>query len=146
MKAIGFLVAAGALGAGLYFGMRGGGGGLSGTRTRTRLRGDAEVGELKVFVDNDGALYRQRTTPIMKNLALKLAKGIYDKTKAEKVWMYLVEDGAKKYAKDSGNSVPWHEMFSMTDRRAVARRLNDEFLAEWKLGNYNNLLPKKYQA
>ena len=44
MKAIGgVLLAAGALGAGLYFGLRGGGGGLSGTRTRTRLRGQIET-------------------------------------------------------------------------------------------------------
>ena len=146
MKLIGALTAAGALGVGLYFTLRkGGGGSLSGQRTRTRLRGDAEVGELKVFVDNDGTLYRQRTTPIMKNLALKLAKGIYDKTKAEKAWMYLVEDGAKKFTKESEITVPWHEVFSISDRRAVARRLNDEFLEEWKLGNYDNLLPKKYK-
>ncbi len=135
MKGIGgFFLAAGALGAGLYFTMRGGGGGaLSGSRRRRGLRGDAEQTELKIFIDNDGTLYRSKTVPIMKNLERKLEKGIYDKTKAEKLWMYLVEDGAKKYAKDAGGSATWHKMFSMADRKAVARELNEAFLTEHKI-------------
>jgi hypothetical protein len=129
MKAIGLLAAAGALGLGLYFTLRGGshGGGMSGARGRRRgLRGDAEVSELKIFIDNDGDLYRQQYTPILKNLTTKLARGVYDKTKAEKIWMYLVENGAKKYTKEYGTADPgeWHRTFSIADRREVARELN----------------------
>jgi hypothetical protein len=149
MKMIGALAAAGALGVGLYFTLRGGGhgGGMSGARGRRRrgLRGDAEQEELKVFIDNDGRLYENQTKPILKNLATKLAKGVYDKAKAEKLWMYLVENGAKKYAADAGGTASWHDMFSIADRREVAKELNNEFLTEWKLGNYDNLLPKKYK-
>lgn len=148
---VGFLLAAGALGSGLYFTLRGGGGGgseepaLSGYRRRRGLRGHAEEQELKLFIDNDGDLYRQQTTSIMKNLATKLAKGVYDSSKAEKLWMYLVENGAKKYAREAGEGGVWHTMFSMADRKAVAKALNSDFLTEWKLGNYKHLLPKKYQ-
>lgn len=146
-KLLGFLVAAGAVGAGVFL-MRGGKlPGLSGSRRRrAHLRGDAEVGELKTFIDNDGRLYEQQTKPIMKNLATKLAKGVYDRTKAEKLWMYLVENGAKKYTREVEiEGVPWHQVFSMEDRKAVARDLNADFLTEYKLGNYDHLIPKKYQ-
>lgn len=37
-------------------------------------------------------------------------------------------------------------VFSMSDRKAVAKRLNDDFITEAKIGNYDNLLPKKYQT
>lgn len=146
---LGFLLAAGALGGGLYVTLRGDRGSatpaLGGSRRRRGLRGQPEISELHTFIDNDGDLYRQQYTPILKNLATKLAKGVYDSSKAEKLWMYLVENGAKKYAKEYMQGSSWHQTFSMADRKAVAKRLNEAFLAEWKLGNYNSLLPKKYQ-
>lgn len=85
---IGFLLAASAVGTGVYV-MRGGRGmHLSGSsRRRGRgLRGPAEVTELKLFIDNDGDLYRQQTTSILRNLVTKMAKGVYDRSKAEKLW------------------------------------------------------------
>lgn len=121
--------------------------GLGRSRARRSLRGfggHAEQSELKLFIDNDGDLYRQQTTSIIKNLATKMAKGVYDRAKAEKLWMYLTESGAKKYAKESGDGGAWHNMFSITDRRQVAKDLNDNFIDEWKSGSYRNLLPKKY--
>lgn len=145
---LGFLVAAGAVGVGVFIARGGHVPALSGARRRGRgLRGEAEARELRLFIDNDGDLYRQQTTSIMKNLATKLAKGVYDRQKAEKLWMYLVEAGAKKYNREFGteSSFPWHKMFSMADRKEVAKELNDHFLTEWKLGNYHHLLPKKYQ-
>lgn len=137
MKLIGALTAAGALGVGLYFTLRGSrGGGLS---------GPTEARELHLFCENDGDLYRRQMQPIQKNLATKLARGIYDRAKAEKLWGYLAESCAKKYMKETGGSMPWHKMFSIADRRDVAKTFNDHFLAEWKLGNYDHMLPKKYK-
>lgn len=147
-RLMGFLAALGAIGTGVFLLRGGGGGGMSGSRRRGRanLRGESEAHELKLYIDNEGGLYRQQTTPIMKNIATKLARGVYDRAKAEKLWMYLVESGAKKYNREFGDesSLPWHKMFSLEDRRAVAKELNDHFLVEYKLGNYDNLLPKKY--
>ncbi len=142
---IGFLLAAGAVGAGVYV-MRGGRGmHLAGaSRRRGRgLRGPAEIEELTLFINNDGDLHRGQTESILKNLATKMAKGVYDRSKAEKLWMYLVESGAKKYASKFGGT--WHQMFSMQDRRDVAKQLNDEFVEEAKHGNYDHLAPKKYR-
>jgi hypothetical protein len=99
--------------------------------------------ELHLFIDNDGDLYRQQYQPILKNLVTKQAKGVYDKDKAIKLWLYLVESGAKKYVKEYGGV--WNVMFSVPTRREVAAKLNEHFLAESALGAYASLLPKKYQ-
>jgi hypothetical protein len=56
-----------------------------------------------------------------------------------------VEAGAKKYAKESGD-YPWHKMFDVPTRKAVAEDLTRHFETEAKIGNYDNLLPMKYQA
>ncbi len=130
--ALGLTLALGAVGAGAYLML----GGqlprmphLSGSRRRSSLRGHAEESELKLYIDNDSGLYHQQTQPIIKNLQKKLAKGVFDKSKSEKLWMYLVENGAKKYAKEFGGV--WHKMFSMADRKAVARALAESFVEEY---------------
>ena len=117
---------------------------LRGHSRRHQLRGESEQTELKLFIDNDGDLYRGQTTSIIKNLAAKMAKGVYDRTKAEKLWMYLVESGAKKYSREFSDGKDWHKMFDMPDRRQVAKELNDDFLTAWKEGSYRDKLPKKY--
>lgn len=101
--------------------------------------------ELELFIDNDAELYRRQTQPIIKNLATKLAKGVYDGTKAIKLWMYLMDAGAKKYSKEYGDGKDWNIMFSVATRKEVANRFNQTFLTEYALGNYSNMLPKKYQ-
>jgi len=135
MKAplFGLAIAASALAGGAYL-MLGGrmphAPALSGSRRRRGLRGHAESSELKLYIDNDGDLYRSQTTSIINNLKRRLAKGTYDRTLAEKLWGYLAESGAKKYVKDMGGGT-WHQVFSVADRKAVAKELNDDFLAEY---------------
>lgn len=101
---------------------------------------DAEAQrELKLFMDNDADLYRQRVTPINKNLVNKMAKGVYQPEKAAKLWSYAVEEGAKKYKQANGGN------FTVQDRRAVAKSLERNFRSEAGYGNYDNMLAKKYQ-
>ncbi|TRO54900.1 hypothetical protein E2P64_08140 [Candidatus Bathyarchaeota archaeon] len=108
---------------------------------------DEELGdELKVFIDNDGQLYRSQAIPIYKNLVNKHAAGKYQSDLAVKLFMYLVDAGAKKYAKEEGSkNQKWNDIFSKATRLYVAKELEKEFKAEMKLGNYDNLLMKKYQ-
>jgi hypothetical protein len=120
-------------------------GGSRRRRSRGQFRGESEQTELKLFIDNDGDLYRGQTTSIIKNLAAKMAKGVYDRSKGEKLWMYLVESGAKKYSREFSDGKDWHTMFDMADRRQVAKELNDDFLTAWEEGSYRDLVPKKYQ-
>jgi hypothetical protein len=100
--------------------------------------------ELKLFTENDGDIYRQQTASILKNLATKAAKGIYRHEPAAKLFMYLTETGAKKYAKEFGGI--WHDIFPIAIRRIVADEWATEFESEYKNGSYDGMLPKKYRA
>ena len=95
--------------------------------------GIIEMRELKMYIENDGQLYRQRYTPIEKNLTKKMQKGNYDSKLAIKAFMYLVNDGAKKYVKDFGGDAK--TMFSKKDRLEVAKEFAEEFETEYKLRN-----------
>lgn len=89
--------------------------------------------ELKLYIENDAQLYRQRKQPIELNLSKKWKKGTYDEALAAKVYMYLVDDGAKKYAKEFGGT--WNKTFTPATRREVARQFAEEFTIEARLGN-----------
>lgn len=104
----------------------------------------AAAQELKLFTENDGDLYRQQTTSILNNLATKKASGKYNHDLAVKIFMYLAESGAKKYAKEFGSV--WNLMFPVSTRKMVATEWRDEFEVEYANGSYDHLLPKKYQG
>jgi hypothetical protein len=107
---------------------------------------EAATQELKLYTENDGNIYKSQTTYILKNLATKKVRGTYDREKAVDLFMYLTETGAKKYVKEFGSPRDvWHEMFPTSVRREVAAAWRDEFETEYDLGNYDHLLPKKYQ-
>ena len=82
--------------------------------------------ELELYIDNEGQLYNSQYLPILKNLSKKMAKGQYDQKLAVKLWMYLVDAGAKKYFKDiAGGTGPgkWNDMFNKATRLVVAQEL-----------------------
>lgn len=100
-----------------------------------------EARELYLFIDSDADLYRQQYEPIIKNLMKKRAKGIYKPELAEKLFMYLVENGAKKYNKEFGTpGTEWHKVFPMSVRKEVAKELREYFDTEAELGNYDNMI------
>lgn len=103
--------------------------------------------ELKLYIDNDGELYRRQTTSILTNLATKRARGQYRHDLAVKAFANLAEAGAKKYAKEFGSpDQPWNKMFDGSTRKLTAEALTRSFETEAALGNYDHLLPKKYRA
>ena len=102
--------------------------------------------DLEITIESDSDLSRQQHNPIIKNLATKKARGVYQHDLAVKLFMYLVESGAKKYVKENvAGSTPWFKFFNMTTRRHVAESLTKSFEMEYNHGNYDNLLPKKYR-
>jgi hypothetical protein len=109
---------------------------------------DSVATELSLYIENDGQLHRQQGEPILKNLILKVAKGVYNHDGAVKLYMHLMESGAKKYVKEhgSGGEKEWSRVFSVTVRKSVAEDFAKSFETEAALGNYAHLLPKKYQA
>jgi len=102
--------------------------------------------ELKLYIDNDGDLHRRQTTSILKNLVAKRARGIYQHDLGVKLFSYLAEEGAKKYAREFGSDQPWNKMFDVSTRKQAAEELANDFETEAGLGNYDQLLPKKYQG
>lgn len=108
--------------------------------------GTTEATELKLYIDNDAQLYKTQYVPIIKNLATKKVRSQYKHDLAVKAFGYLVESGAKKYAKEFGSpGQPWNKMFDVSTRKRVAEELTRDFEGEFELGNYDDLLPKKYQ-
>ena len=61
------------------------------------------VNELDSFIMNDEDLYRRRFMPIISNIRRKMKRGVYDHEKVIKLWMYLVDDAAKKYVSEFGS-------------------------------------------
>jgi uncharacterized protein (DUF2384 family) len=62
------------------------------------------VNELDSFIMNDEDLYRRRFMPIISNIKRKLKKNVYDHEKAQKLWMYLIDDAARKYVQEYGSA------------------------------------------
>ena len=84
-----------------------------------------EMRELKLYIDNDSSLYRQRYMPILKNLSKKKKKGQYRKGLASKAFMYLIDDGAKRYVKSYGGNA--RDVFPTRQRKDLAKDYVDEF-------------------
>jgi hypothetical protein len=96
-----------------------------------------ESTELKIFLDNDRDLYFGQRESIVKALLRRKNADTYDSAKSVKAWVHLAESGARKYAKEYGHrGDQWNRIFSVADRKIVARELRDEFEAEHTLGNY----------
>ena len=84
-----------------------------------------EMRELKLFIDNDASIYRQRYIPILKNLSNKKKQGKYRKGLAKKAFMYLIDDGAKRYVKSYGGN---HlDVFPKRQRKNLAKEYVEEF-------------------
>jgi hypothetical protein len=97
------------------------------------------VTEIKMFIENDGNLYRQQTLPILKNLSKKYQKGTFDVTKASKLYRYLIDNGLQKYHKQFGNrGSKWYNILNTSDRQFLAEWFADETLAELQAGNIWN--------
>ena len=84
-----------------------------------------EMKELKLYIDNDQDMYRQRYIPLLKNLSRKKKKGQYRKGLATKAFMYLIDDGAKRYTKEYGGNA--RDMFPKRQRQMLSKDYGDEF-------------------
>lgn len=76
-------------------------------------------------------------------LTAKKASGKYQRDGAAKLYMYLMESGAKKYAKEFGGER--NKLFPKADRESAAREFVREFETEYANGQYAAHVPKKYQ-
>ena len=103
--------------------------------------------ELEIYIENDSALYKRQMLPIFKNLMTKKARGQYQSKLASKLFMYLVDTGAKQYVKEfDSDNAKWNVVFDKATRQQVADSLTRSFESEAESGAYDNFIPKKYQT
>ena len=96
------------------------------------------VNELDTYIMNNEDLYRRRFMPIISNIRRKLAKNVYDHEKAQKLWMYLIDDAARKYVQEFGSAgTDVKDMFPKETRQQVARNISDRELENIKQGEYD---------
>tara|TARA_S200002703_G_scaffold154722_1_gene157993 strand:- start:265 stop:621 length:357 start_codon:yes stop_codon:yes gene_type:complete len=96
------------------------------------------VNELDTYIMNNEELYRRRFMPIISNIRRKLKKNVYDHEKAQKLWMYLVDDAAKEYVKEFGSTQDdVADMFPKETRQQVAQVISDRELENIKQGEYD---------
>tara|TARA_Y100001937_G_scaffold127872_1_gene201438 strand:+ start:663 stop:1019 length:357 start_codon:yes stop_codon:yes gene_type:complete len=96
------------------------------------------VNELDTYIMNNEDLYRRRFMPIISNIKRKMKKDVYDHEKAQKLWMYLVDDAAKEYVKEFGSTQDdVATMFPKETRQQVARIISDRELENIKQGEYD---------
>ena len=96
------------------------------------------VNELDSYIMNNEDLYRRRFMPIISNIKRKIKKNVYDHEKAQKLWMYLIDDAAKEYVKEYGSTQDdVATMFPKETRQQVARIISDRELEHIKQGEYD---------
>ena len=96
------------------------------------------VNELDSFLMNDEDLYRRRFMPIISNIKRKMKRGVYDHEKSIKLWMYLVDDAAKKYVKEFGSvEQDVQDMFPKETRLHLASVMSQRELDNIKQGEYD---------
>lgn len=91
--------------------------------------------ELSLFIENDYALVGAPNSlgkAIEKNLLAKIRNGSFDLGKSEQAWMYLMEEGAKKYAKEFASEREWSRIFNPATRELVAHEFAVTFYDENK--------------
>jgi len=88
------------------------------------------VDELEQYIVNDKDLSKDYNL-ILKGFIAEINKGEFDKNKAIKSLIRLVNDGATKYQEDYGKpGDKWQRVFPMAERKAVAESLINTFLME----------------
>lgn len=94
---------------------------------RDNIVSQEDVDELVLYITNDGALYRQMTTPIIENMKRKRKSGKYDDTLAVKGWMHLADEGVRRYDKEFGSGRGSLTMLNKATREAIARELKEYY-------------------
>jgi hypothetical protein len=92
----------------------------------------AAAGELKLYIDNDGDLYKQGAM-YRAALAKRMTKGTFDAALAAKGFGWIVDAGAKKYANTPSTGYAWNVLFSPATRKQVAKEMAEEWAGEYRI-------------
>ena len=73
--------------------------------TESHIKLSTEEKDVYDYTTNNGDIYRQRITSIIKNLKQKISKKVFNQKLAAKLFVYAVEDGIKAYNKEFKTSI-----------------------------------------
>lgn len=99
--------------------------------------------ELVMYIENtsdlspDGPSGQGRS--VLLNALRKWKKGTYDSTKAVRLFEYLAESGAKRYAKEYDSEKNWATMFNPATRHEAAKQLEASFRSSVENGEYDHV-------
>ena len=82
--------------------------------------------ELILYLDNERDLYEQKRA-IAASLLRKMRRGGYVHSRAADAWEYVVENAARKYAREFASPRDWSRIFSVPTRRLAAQELADRY-------------------
>lgn len=99
--------------------------------------------ELVMYIENtsdlspDGPSGQGRS--VLLNALRKWRKGTYDPTQAVRLFEYLTEAGAKRYAKEFATEREWSTMFTPATRHEAAKQLEASFRNSVENGEYDHI-------
>lgn len=99
-----------------------------------------QVRELELYADNTSEIYEQKKS-IIRNLARKIERKVYNPSLAPKLWRYWIDEAAKRYSQEFGT--PGQIIFSVADRNEVARLVAEREYELIKNGEYSIMLGGK---
>jgi hypothetical protein len=98
------------------------------------------MNDLEITIESDGELHRQQFMPIINNIKKKIKGGSYNHSLVAKLWLYLVDAGAKKYAKEfASHPSEWSKIFIKKDRIILSEKLADYYYDQIKAGEYGEI-------
>ena len=89
--------------------------------------------ELELYIENESSIHRKKEA-IIENIKRKMRFNKYDPKLAPKLWMYWVDDGARKYVTDFGGNVK--DMFPKALREKLAHSLARKYGPLIKSGEF----------
>jgi hypothetical protein len=102
--------------------------------------------ELELYIENDYSLVGEERGPgksIEAMLKKKIERGNFDADKSVRAWEYLIEAGAKKYAKEFAAERDWPKLFDVPTRTFVAKRFAEHFATENEISRERAELEQK---
>ena len=105
-------------------------------RRATAPADPAVTRELVLVIENNWPdLHTRQQVPIWLNLLRKKKRGTYDREKAIKLFMYLVDEGARRYGEDFEGRRGIPTYMNKATRLAAAKELRNRFEADVKAGS-----------
>lgn len=92
--------------------------------------------ELRLYVENDGQLYRSHLEPALVAVQRYWLRGRFDAVLAVRGVRRAVDEGARRYMRKFGSpGTSWYDVFNAATRTVTAETIVEHWRQEWQIGN-----------